>query len=35
MASLVLRHVSAYDEMIGQPPAVQGNLLEITLSRDY
>ncbi|KAA1190080.1 hypothetical protein F0M18_13525 [Pseudohalioglobus sediminis] len=32
VASIVLRQLSAYDEMIGQPVRDQGNTLEIPLS---
>lgn len=31
---LVLRHQSAYDEMIGQPPKTGSNCLEVPLGRD-
>jgi hypothetical protein len=32
VSSLVLRQFSAYDEMVGQPPRAEDNLLEIPLS---
>lgn len=31
--ALMLRHQSAYDEMVGQPPKT-GNMLEVPLGRD-
>ncbi|MFK8050425.1 MAG: DUF6482 family protein [Halioglobus sp.] len=34
VASLVLRHQSAYDEMIGQPLRERDNTLEVKLSLD-
>ncbi len=35
MPGLFLRHQSAYDEMVGQPPRAGANTLEIPLSRDW
>ena len=32
--SLVLRHESAYDEMIGQPTRDESNALEVSLALD-
>ena len=32
ISSLVLRQLSAYDEMVGQPPRAQDNRLEVPLS---
>ncbi|MEZ5573029.1 MAG: DUF6482 family protein [Halioglobus sp.] len=32
IATLTLRHQSAYDEMIGQPPGSRSNMLDIPLS---
>ena len=34
LASLSLRHQSAYDEMVGQPSREQDNTLEVPLSLD-
>jgi hypothetical protein len=35
VATLTLHHVSAYDEMIGQPPKPHSNLLAVSLSPAY
>jgi Family of unknown function (DUF6482) len=35
VAKLSLHHVSAYDEMVGQPAKVQSNLLAVSLSTEY
>lgn len=34
VSSVTLRHDSAYDEMIGQPPRAQTNALSLPLSRE-
>ncbi|MEM9255151.1 MAG: DUF6482 family protein [Pseudomonadota bacterium] len=34
VASITLRHQSAYDEMIGHPPRESSNALEVSLSMD-
>tara|TARA_R110002110_G_scaffold205066_7_gene417270 strand:- start:426398 stop:426718 length:321 start_codon:yes stop_codon:yes gene_type:complete len=34
VAALLLRHQSAYDEMVGQPVRAQDNTLEVPLSLD-
>ncbi len=33
-AHMVLRHTSAYDEMIGQPQRVDSNALEVRIARE-